>query len=307
MDPYLPYRSKNCADYHPNLAQKDEKQLGLRSGFRRKVIPSKQGVLDASGNTGPGWAGQTVASGGEGARGHDAAVVATQDPRIRMPPDASAGSAAADEVTLLEGPASRFIRASLRPLTVKCRISRAGAVRGTIPPRHSLGGMWQTITPFAHGRCRLPLYWILVFPLALLWSGLRPHGGLTWLLDALPAIAAFVALVMTRRRFALTPVSYALLLVLCLLILAGAHYSFSRVPLFNELKPWLGTERNDFDKLAHFFQGFAPALVLREILIRFEVLAKRSWLWVVVVGLSLALSATYELVEWWAALILRSP
>ena len=151
----------------------------------------------------------------------------------------------------------------------------------------------------------MPLYWILVFPLALLWSGLRPHGGLTWLLDALPAIAAFVALVMTRRRFALTPVSYALLLVLCLLILAGAHYSFSRVPLFNELKPWLGTERNDFDKLAHFFQGFAPALVLREILIRFEVLAKRSWLWVVVVGLSLALSATYELVEWWAALILR--
>ena len=110
---------------------------------------------------------------------------------------------------------------------------------------------------------------------------------------------------MTRRRFPLTPVCYGLLLVLCLLILVGAHYSFGSVPLFEWLKPWLHTERNQFDKLAHFFQGLAPALLFREILIRFRVVTRHPWLWMIVPALALALSAAYELVEWWVALILH--
>jgi putative membrane protein len=144
-----------------------------------------------------------------------------------------------------------------------------------------------------------------VFSLALIWSALDPAGVLTWVLDMLPALGAAVLLAATQRRFVLTPLSYGLLLALCLLILVGAHYSFGRVPLFDWLKPWLGTERNDFDKLAHFFQGFAPAIVFREILIRFEVVERRRWLGILVPGLCLALSAAYELVEWGAALILR--
>ena len=146
----------------------------------------------------------------------------------------------------------------------------------------------------------MPKYWTVVFLAAWLWSALAPHGYLTWLLEMLPAAAAFLILAGVSRRFALTPLAYALLLILCLLILIGAHFSFSRVPAFD-----FGAGRNNFDKLAHFFQGFAPAIVFREILIRFEVVAKRSWLWLIVPALSLALSAAYELVEWLAALTLR--
>jgi putative membrane protein len=151
----------------------------------------------------------------------------------------------------------------------------------------------------------LPTYWMPVFFLALIWSALDPSGVLTWVLEMLPALSAAVLLAITQRRLVLTPLSYGLLLALCLLILIGAHYSFGQVPLFDWLKPWLGTERNNFDKLAHFFQGFVPAIVFREILVRFEVVEKRRWLKAIVPGLCLALSAAYELIEWGTALILR--
>lgn len=151
----------------------------------------------------------------------------------------------------------------------------------------------------------MPAYWTWIFPAVLAWSALAPYDYATWFLDMLPAGAAFLALLATRHGFPLTPLSYALLWVLCLLILVGAHYSFGKVPLFEWLKPWLGGERNQFDKLAHLFQGFAPAIVLRELLIRWEVVARRRGLAWLVPALCLALSAAYELVEWIAALILR--
>lgn len=150
----------------------------------------------------------------------------------------------------------------------------------------------------------MPKYWIVLFLAVLVWSAVAPHDPLTWFLEMLPAAGCFLVLAGTRRWFVFTPLAYALLLVLCLLILVGAHYSFGRVPAFEWLKPWLGTERNNFDKLAHFFQGFVPAIVFREFLIRFEVVPKRVWLWAIVPALALALSAAYELVEWAAALIL---
>jgi putative membrane protein len=166
--------------------------------------------------------------------------------------------------------------------------------------------LWQTIRLFsAHTGDALPTYWMPVFSFALIWSALDPAGVLTWVLDMLPALGAAVLLAATQRRFVLTPLSYGLLLALCLLILVGAHYSFGRVPVFEWLKPWLGTERNNFDKLAHFFQGFVPAVVFREVLIRFEAVEKRHWLSVIVLGLCLAFSAAYELVEWGAVPILR--
>lgn len=147
----------------------------------------------------------------------------------------------------------------------------------------------------------MPKYWFVLFPAAWLWSAVAPCGFLTWFLEMLPAAGCFLGLAFTRRWFVFTPLSYVLLLMLCLLILVGAHYSFGRVPAFEWLKPWLGFERNNFDKLAHFFQGFVPALVFREILIRFEVVPKRAWLWAIIPALALALSAAYELAEWGAA------
>ncbi|MGX2038936.1 DUF2238 domain-containing protein [Methylocaldum sp. MU1018] len=146
---------------------------------------------------------------------------------------------------------------------------------------------------------------ISAFVTALVWSAAQPYSGVIWLLDAIPALAAGVAVLVAHRHFALTPLASSSILVLCLLILVGAHYSFGKVPLFDWLKPPFGTQRNHFDKLAHFFQGFSPAIVLREIFIRFGVFRDRRWLALVVPALCLALSAAYELFEWVIALILK--
>lgn len=151
----------------------------------------------------------------------------------------------------------------------------------------------------------MPLYWIILFSLALIGSAIEPQDRLNWFLEASPALGAFLVLLATQRQFRLTPLSYALLLVLCLVILIGAHFSFHLVPGFEWLQRWLGTDRNNFDKFAHLFQGMAPAIVFREVLIRFGVVAKRPWLWLIVPALCLALSASYELVEWWTSLLLR--
>lgn len=139
----------------------------------------------------------------------------------------------------------------------------------------------------------------------LVWSAIQPHNSVAWILDAIPALAAFVAVLATHRQFALTPLAYGLILMLCALILIGAHYSFGKVPFFDWIKPLFGYQRNNFDKLAHFFQGFTPAIIFREILVRFGVFRNRRWLVAIVPALCLALSAAYELVEWAVAVILR--
>jgi putative membrane protein len=150
----------------------------------------------------------------------------------------------------------------------------------------------------------MPRSWILVFLAALAWSAAGPYDRLTWFLDMLPAAAACLALAGTRGRYVATPLALWLLLALCLVILVGAHYSFPRVPAFDLVRTWTGGSRNNFDKLAHFLQGLAPAVVFRELLVRGEALADHRWLPVLVLALCLALSAAYELVEWLAALAL---
>lgn len=152
----------------------------------------------------------------------------------------------------------------------------------------------------------MPRYWIVVFAVVFIWSASAPYSVLNWTLEMFPASLACGVLYATRQRFPLTPLSYAALLILCLLILVGAHYGFGRVPLFEWLRQAWSGERNNFDKLAHLFQGFTPALVFRECLIRWRVVTDRRWLWGLVPALALALSAGYELVEWWAALMLRA-
>jgi putative membrane protein len=146
--------------------------------------------------------------------------------------------------------------------------------------------------------------WLILFSAVFAWSAVAPYDRLTWVLEMLPAAAVFLALLATRRRFAVTPLCLGVLLVLCLLILVGAHYSFARVPPFEGLRHWTGGGRNEFDKFAHFFQGFSPALLFREILLRSRALADRRWLAPLVLASCLALSAAYELLEWLAALLL---
>ncbi len=143
--------------------------------------------------------------------------------------------------------------------------------------------------------------WLAVFSATLIWSGVDPKDTLTWILEVLPALIGFALLVATRRRFPLTGLAYTLILVHCIILMVGGHYTYAEVPLFDWIRDWFGMERNNYDKLGHFAQGFVPAIVAREILVRNAIVAGRGWLAFIIVCICLAISAFYELVEWWVA------
>jgi putative membrane protein len=138
---------------------------------------------------------------------------------------------------------------------------------------------------------------------ALLVSGIAPHDRLTWLLEVAPILIAVPVLVATARRFPLTPLAYRLIFVHALILMLGGHYTYAEVPLGDWVADALGLARNPYDRLGHLAQGFVPAIVVREILIRRSPLRPGRWLTFLVVCVCLAISAAYELVEWWSALI----
>jgi putative membrane protein len=145
--------------------------------------------------------------------------------------------------------------------------------------------------------------WLAVYLLVLGWSAYHPADGLTWLLEVFPALAGLAVMLWTRRSFPLTPLVYLLVLVHCIILMVGGHYTYAEVPLFDWLAEVFDWRRNNYDKLGHVAQGFIPALVAREILLRKAVVAGRGWLNFLVVCFCLALSACYELLEWWVALL----
>ncbi len=144
--------------------------------------------------------------------------------------------------------------------------------------------------------------WLITFFAALVWSGVHPKDALTWVLEVLPAMIGFVVLAATQRRFPLTGLAYGLILIHCIILMVGGHYTYAEVPLFDWMRDWFGWERNNYDKVGHFAQGFVPAILAREILLRKAVVAGRGWLAFIVVCICLAISAFYELVEWWVAI-----
>ena len=149
----------------------------------------------------------------------------------------------------------------------------------------------------------MKLAWITVFTAVLLWSGINPKDYPTWALEVAPAVIGFAVLAQTRHSFALTPMLYPLILAHCILLMVGGHYTYAEVPLFDAIKPLFGFERNNFDKLGHFMQGFVPALIAREILIRKAVMHSAYWRNFFIVCFCLALSAFYELIEWAVAVL----
>ena len=140
--------------------------------------------------------------------------------------------------------------------------------------------------------------WLFVFLAVLVWSGINPKDYPTWALEVAPAIIGLLVLWATRRSFPLTTLVYAFLLVHCVVLMVGGHYTYAEVPLFDTIKPLFGFERNHYDRLGHLMQGFVPALIAREVLLRRRVLNRRGWLFFLVLCVCLALSATYELIEW---------
>ena len=142
----------------------------------------------------------------------------------------------------------------------------------------------------------------LVAVLAL--SGYRPYDRGTWLLEVVPVVIALPILWATYRRFPLTSLLYALIFLHALVLMLGGAYTYARVPLGFQIQDLLHLDRNPYDKIGHFFQGFVPALVAREILIRGAFVRGRRMLVFLVLSVVLAISATYELLEWAAALVL---
>jgi putative membrane protein len=143
--------------------------------------------------------------------------------------------------------------------------------------------------------------WAAIFTAVLAWSVIQPADYTIWFLEAFPAIAAAIILLATRKRFPLTGLLYVLILAHAVVLMVGAHYTYAEVPLFDWIKEATGGSRNNYDKLGHFMQGFVPAIVAREILIRHAVIQGRCWLAFIVVCISLAISALYELFEWFVA------
>jgi putative membrane protein len=143
--------------------------------------------------------------------------------------------------------------------------------------------------------------WVVIFAAVFFWSAVNPHDYFTWFLEVAPAMAAFVILIATRKRFPLTNLAYTLILVHSIILMVGGHYTYAEVPLFAWVKEVLHQSRNNYDKVGHFVQGFVPAIIAREILIRKEVVRKGPWLSFIVMSICLAVSAAYELIEWWTA------
>ena len=135
------------------------------------------------------------------------------------------------------------------------------------------------------------------------WSGRQPYDRFTWWLEVSPVFAGLAILLATYRRFRFTTLCYTLIALHMCVLCVGGHYTYARVPAFDWLRPLFGWERNHYDRLGHLMQGFVPAIITREVLIRLKVINRERWIPFLVVSICLAISAFYELLEWWAALI----
>jgi putative membrane protein len=146
-----------------------------------------------------------------------------------------------------------------------------------------------------------PLILLAAAAALLVVSGIAPYDRTTWWLEIFPILLAAPLLVATAKRFPLTPLAYRLVFVHALILMLGGHYTYARVPLGFWLQDALHLARNDYDRIGHFAQGFVPAIIARELLVRRSPLRPGGWLFVLVTCVCLSVSACYEFIEWWAA------
>jgi putative membrane protein len=139
---------------------------------------------------------------------------------------------------------------------------------------------------------------LLVFTVTLLWSIINPKEGFTCFLEIIPAIIGVLILALTFKRFRFTNFTYTLILVHCIILFIGGHYTYAEVPLFDYIKEVFHQSRNNYDKVGHFAQGFVPAMIIRELFIRKKVIANQSFFNFIIVSVCLAISAAYEWIEW---------
>lgn len=139
---------------------------------------------------------------------------------------------------------------------------------------------------------------LLIVVVVFVWSAIRPHDYFTWILEVFPAIIGVGVLASTYRNFKFTTVVYVLIAAHAIILMIGGHYTYAEVPLFNWIRDEFALNRNHYDRVGHFAQGFVPALIAREVLLRKSPLRRGRWLFFIVVSICLAFSALYELFEW---------
>ncbi|MEO6149723.1 MAG: DUF2238 domain-containing protein [Mucilaginibacter sp.] len=144
---------------------------------------------------------------------------------------------------------------------------------------------------------------IILFFVGLIISAINPHDYFTWILEVFPAIIGFIVLSLTYKRFQFTYLTYVLILVHCYILFTGGHYTYAEVPVFNWIKDAFHQTRNNYDKVGHFAQGFVPALIVRELFIRLNVIQKRPWIPFLTVCVCTSISVVYEFLEWFVAII----
>lgn len=155
----------------------------------------------------------------------------------------------------------------------------------------------------AHKNRTLLYGWMVIFLAVMVWSLINPHDYPTWWLESLPALVGAGLIWYTRDTFPLTRLAYVLILIHCVILMVGGHYTYAEVPLFDWIGEMLNHTRNNYDKLGHFVQGFIPALITREIVIRQKVFNSVNWRNFFIICFCLGFSAFYELIEWWVALL----
>ncbi len=145
--------------------------------------------------------------------------------------------------------------------------------------------------------------WLAIFFGVLTWSGVNPKDFTTWVLEVMPALIAIALLFYTRNSFPLTTLTYTLILIHSVILMVGGHYTYAEVPIGDMFRELFEGSRNDYDKLGHVAQGFVPVVVAREVVIRLNVFKSRAWMNFFIVSMCLGISAFYELIEWWVALM----
>ena len=161
----------------------------------------------------------------------------------------------------------------------------------------------MSATPVQRSGRVQPLVLMLLAAVATIVSGIGPFDRMTWWLEVSPVIVGLAVLAATSRRFPLTTLLYWLLFIHALVLVLGGHYTYARVPIGFTVQDLFDLARNPYDRFGHFAQGFVPAILAREILLRLSPLQRGGWLFVIVTSFCLAFSAFYELIEWWVAVV----
>ena len=149
---------------------------------------------------------------------------------------------------------------------------------------------------------KLHLSLLILFVISSILSFIGCKEVFTWFLECIPAFIGVLALLLTYKNFKFSDFTYCMILVHCIILIVGGHYTYAEVPLFDWIKEIFHQSRNNYDKVGHFAQGFVPALIIREIFVRKDVVNGKKWLGFIAVSIALAISAFYELIEWFVSI-----